>query len=143
MRTTRSRRPAQRRRAGPRSTRAGRPIWTLGLLAVLVGVGFWVLLNKTRFGFDLRATGASQTAAVATGIKVNRMVLASMLLSGGVAGLIWMPAFFGAAYSYGTTVPGGPRLHRHRGRPARVATSRSAWSSAPCSSRSSPRSPTR
>jgi simple sugar transport system permease protein len=78
-------------------------VWGLGLIAVLVGVGFWVLLNRTRFGFDLRATGMSQTAAVASGIKVNRMVLASMLLSGGVAGLIWMPAFFGDAYSYGTT----------------------------------------
>ena len=51
------------------------------MLAILVGIGFWVLLNKTRFGFDLRATGASQTAAVASGIKVNRMVLAAMLLS--------------------------------------------------------------
>jgi simple sugar transport system permease protein len=83
------------------------PVWTLGLLAVLVGVGFWVLLNKTRFGFDLRATGASQTAAVASGIKVERMVLVSMLLSGAVAGLIWMPAYFGSAHTYGTTFQAG------------------------------------
>jgi general nucleoside transport system permease protein len=83
------------------------PIWGLTLLAVLVGIGFWVLLNRTRFGFDLRATGASQTAAVASGIKVNRMVLAAMLLSGAIAGLIWMPAFFGAAYTYGTTFQAG------------------------------------
>ena len=82
-------------------------IWTLGLIAVFVGIGFWVLLNRTRFGFDLRATGASQTAAVASGIKVNRMVFISMLISGGVAGLIWMPAFFGDAYSYGTTFQAG------------------------------------
>jgi general nucleoside transport system permease protein len=82
-------------------------IWTLGLLAVLVGVGFWILLNRTTFGFDLRATGASKTAAVASGIKVNRMILASMLISGAVAGLIWMPAFFGDAYSYGTTFQAG------------------------------------
>jgi simple sugar transport system permease protein len=83
------------------------PIWGLCLLAVVVGVGFWVLLNKTRFGFDLRATGLSQTAAVASGIKVNRMVLTAMLLSGAVAGLIWMPAYFGAAYSYGPTFQAG------------------------------------
>jgi simple sugar transport system permease protein len=83
------------------------PIWGGVLLAVLVGVGFWVLLNKTRFGFDLRATGLSQTAAVASGINVNRMVLTSMLLSGAVAGLIWMPAYFGAAYSYGPTFQAG------------------------------------
>jgi general nucleoside transport system permease protein len=35
------------------------------------------------------------------------MVLVSMLLSGAVAGLIWMPAFFGAAYTYGTTFQAG------------------------------------
>jgi general nucleoside transport system permease protein len=82
-------------------------IWGLGVLAILVGIAFWILLNRTRFGFDLRATGASQTAAVASGIKVNRMVLTAMLLSGAVAGLIWMPAFFGAAYNYGTTFQAG------------------------------------
>jgi ABC-type uncharacterized transport system permease subunit len=83
------------------------PVWGMALLAIAVGIGFWMLLNKTRFGFDLRATGQSQTAAVASGIKVNRMVLVSMLLSGAVAGLIWMPAFFGAAYTYGTTFQAG------------------------------------
>ena len=35
------------------------------------------VLNKTRFGFDLRATGMSQTAAVASGVNVNRMVVVS------------------------------------------------------------------
>jgi ABC-type uncharacterized transport system permease subunit len=83
------------------------PIWTLDLLAVLLGVGFWFLLKRTRFGFDLRATGQSQTAAVASGVNVNRMVVISMLLSGGVAGLIWMPAFFGEAHSIGPTFQTG------------------------------------
>jgi general nucleoside transport system permease protein len=88
-------------------TVADGPIWTLTPLAVLVGVGFWVLLNKTRFGFDLRATGASPTAAVASGVNVNKMVVVSMLISGGVAGLIWMPALFGSAHSYGTAFQAG------------------------------------
>ena len=77
------------------------------MLAVVLGVAFWVLMNKTRFGFDLRATGMSQTAAVASGVNVNKMVVVSMLLSGGIAGLIWMPSFFGAAHSYGTTFQAG------------------------------------
>ncbi|MBA2558362.1 MAG: ABC transporter permease [Propionibacteriales bacterium] len=82
-------------------------IWTLVPLAVVAGVAFWLLLNKTRFGFDLRATGASPTAAIASGVNVNRMVVVSMLISGGVAGLIWMPALFGSAHSYGTAFQGG------------------------------------
>lgn len=82
-------------------------IWALALIAVFVGIWFWVLLNKTRFGFDLRASGQSATAATASGINADRMVLTAMLLSGGVAGLIWMPALFGGAGSYGTTFQAG------------------------------------
>ena len=82
-------------------------IWTLSLLAIFLGIGFWVLLNKTRFGFDLRATGQSQTAAIASGVNVKKMVVVSMLLSGGVAGLIWMPSYYGAGHSYGTAFQAG------------------------------------
>ncbi|MCW2750698.1 MAG: transporter permease, partial [Aeromicrobium sp.] len=86
----------------PYAARDGQ-IWGFTILALLVGVGFWVLLNKTRFGFDLRASGMSPSAAVASGINPNRMIITAMLLSGGVAGLIWMPALFGSAHSYGTS----------------------------------------
>jgi simple sugar transport system permease protein len=87
--------------------KADGPIWTLSLLAVALGIGFWVVLNRTRFGFDLRATGLSQSAAVASGVNVSRMVVYSMLLSGAIAGLIWMPAFYGSAHSYGTSFQAG------------------------------------
>lgn len=82
-------------------------VWALSILAVIIGVSFWVLLNKTRFGFDLRASGQSATAALASGINPNKMIVSAMLLSGGVAGLIWMPALFGDAGSYGTTFQAG------------------------------------
>jgi simple sugar transport system permease protein len=82
-------------------------VWLLTLLAIVLGVGFWVLLTKTRFGFDLRASGQSETAALASGIDPKRMIVVSMLLSGAVAGLIWMPALFGSAGSYGTSFQAG------------------------------------
>ncbi len=78
-------------------------IWSLCVLAVIAGVAFWFVVNRTSFGFDLRATGMSETAAVASGVKVGRMVVISMMLSGAIAGLVWMPAFFGAAHNYGST----------------------------------------
>jgi simple sugar transport system permease protein len=78
-------------------------IWTLVLLAVLAGVAFSVLVNRTRFGFELRATGFSESAATASGVNVRRMVVISMMLSGMIAGLVWMPALFGQAHSYGTS----------------------------------------
>lgn len=86
----------------------GGQIWTLGLLAVVVGVGFWLLLNKTRLGFDLRATGLSPTAATASGVSAKKMVITAMLLSGGVAGLVWIPDLFGNAHTYSaSTFSGG------------------------------------
>jgi general nucleoside transport system permease protein len=69
-------------------------VWALALIAVVIGVLFWFVLNRTRFGFDLRATGMSQSAAVASGVQVQRMVVTAMLLSGAVAGLIWLPNLF-------------------------------------------------
>jgi hypothetical protein len=56
-----------------------REIYGLIFLAILVGFLYWFILGKTRFGFDLRATGRSETAAVASGVKVKRMVLMSMV----------------------------------------------------------------
>jgi ABC-type uncharacterized transport system permease subunit len=82
-------------------------IWALALIAVVVGLGFWLLLNWTRFGFDLRASGQSESAALASGINPKRMILISMMLSGAVAGLIWMPALFGGARNYGTSFQAG------------------------------------
>ncbi len=82
-------------------------LFGLSLVAVLVGVLFWLLLNRTRFGFDLRAAGASETAAVASGVDVRKMVVISMLVSGAVAGLIGMPTLFGGAHNYGSSFQTG------------------------------------
>ena len=77
------------------------------VVAVLVGIGFWFLINRTRFGFDLRATGRSEPAAVASGVDIKKMVLASMLISGAVAGLVGMPQLLGSSYSYALDFPAG------------------------------------
>jgi simple sugar transport system permease protein len=82
-------------------TAADGAVWTLVILAVLAGVVMSVVINRTRFGFDLRATGANEDAAVASGVNVRKMVVVAMLLSGAIAGLIWMPALFGGADYYG------------------------------------------
>src|SRR6266545_2910977 len=79
----------------------------LSLLAVVAGIGYAVLLNRSRFGFELRATGTSASAAVASGIDVRRMVVVSMVISGAVAGLIGLPLLFGSSHSYGTTFQAG------------------------------------
>jgi len=82
-------------------------VYTMSLLAVLAGVTYWLVLGRTRFGFSLRATGQSESAAVAAGISVKRMTVYAMLFSGAVAGLIGMPLLFGDSYSYGVTFQPG------------------------------------
>jgi simple sugar transport system permease protein len=76
-------------------------------LAVAVGIGYWFLLGRTRFGFDLRATGRSEPAAVASGVNVKRMIVLTMVISGAVAGLVGMPQLLGEVHSYGTDFPTG------------------------------------
>jgi simple sugar transport system permease protein len=86
---------------------AGMKVFGLIVVAILVGVGYSVLLNRTVFGFDLRATGGSQTAAVASGVNVKRMLVIAMVLSGAVAGLVGLPQLVGQSYSYSLDFPTG------------------------------------
>lgn len=82
-------------------------VYGLVLLAVVVGVAYGVMLSRTRFGFELRATGQSPTAAMASGINVKKTTVVALLLSGAVAGLIGMPLLFGEYYNYGVTFQPG------------------------------------
>ena len=77
------------------------------LVALVVGVAVAVLLQRTRFGFDLRATGLSPSAATASGVDARRMVVKTMLISGGIAGLIGLPDLLGSQYHYGTEFTAG------------------------------------
>ena len=78
------------------------------VIAILAGVAYTVVLGRTRFGFDLRATGRSESAAVASGVNVKRMVVVSLLISGAVAGLVGMPQLLGGdSRSYSLDFPTG------------------------------------
>ena len=88
--------------AGP----AGR-LWGFIVIAVLVGVAYWFVLGRTRFGFDLRAVGQSESAAAASGVSVRRMVATSMILSGAVAGLIGMPTLLNDSHQFSNDFPNG------------------------------------
>ncbi|MFB6956212.1 ABC transporter permease [Streptomyces sp. NPDC056309] len=82
-------------------------IYGLVFLAVLLGVLYWFVLNRTRFGFDLRASGASESAAAASGVNARRMVLTAMLISGAVAGLSGLPLLLGDSHTYSLSFPAG------------------------------------
>ncbi len=71
------------------------------LVGVAVGVGYYLLIWRTRFGFDLRASGLNPLAAQASGVAPRAMIVKGMLLSGAIAGLVGMPTLLGFSHNYG------------------------------------------
>lgn len=57
------------------------------LIALAMVVVFWWVLRRTTLGYQLTVCGANPDAAEANGINSRRMIVISMLISGGMAGL--------------------------------------------------------
>ncbi|HSF92626.1 MAG TPA: ABC transporter permease [Paracoccaceae bacterium] len=57
-------------------------------LALLVAFGTWVLIWRTRLGYEIRAFGQSEGAAIYAGISPVKITMWAMVLSGGTAGLM-------------------------------------------------------
>ena len=62
-------------------------------LAVIVTILIWILLEKTKFGYELRATGNNKNAARYCGMNEKRNIILTMMISGGLAAM-------GAAFLY-------------------------------------------
>jgi simple sugar transport system permease protein len=65
------------------------PVTPLNLsffLALAAAVFVWVLIWRTRLGYEIRAVGVNPTAAVYGGISPARITIVSTLLSGALAG---------------------------------------------------------
>lgn len=67
---------------------ANSPLNLSFLIALAALAFFWVLVWKTRFGYELRATGHNPDAAHYAGINVPRVVIIALALSGAFAGLM-------------------------------------------------------
>jgi len=76
------------------------------VLAVLVTAGVAWLLNRSAFGFELRAVGANPAAARTAGISVGRTYTMLMVVAGGLAGLGGAAQVLGIAYALTPQVAG-------------------------------------
>ena len=56
-------------------------------LAVIMAVLIWVVLNKTKFGYELKATGNNYNAARYAGMRENRNIILTMMIAGALAGM--------------------------------------------------------
>jgi simple sugar transport system permease protein len=57
------------------------------VLAPLIAIALWVMLEKSLLGFQFRVLGQATRAARFAGFSENRLVWVAMLISGGLAGL--------------------------------------------------------
>ena len=56
-------------------------------LSVVIAILVWVVLEKTRFGYELRATGDNRNAAKYCGMAEKRNIILTLAISGALAGL--------------------------------------------------------
>jgi general nucleoside transport system permease protein len=70
---------------------------------ILAIIAFWFILEKTTFGFSLRAVGFNKDGAKYAGMKVNRNVVMSMVIAGAFAGLAGAIITTGT-FSFGRTL---------------------------------------
>ena len=57
------------------------------LLAILMAVIIYIILQKTKLGFELKACGFNKDAACYAGISEKRSIILSMVIAGAMAGL--------------------------------------------------------
>ena len=79
-------------------------------LAVIMAIIVWVVLNKTKFGYELKATGNNYNAARYAGMKEDRNIITTMLISGALAGMGAGLLFLTGIEDWETTVSAVPGM---------------------------------
>jgi simple sugar transport system permease protein len=77
------------------------------VLAPLIAVGLWFMLEKSLLGFQFRVLGQAVRAAKFAGFSENRLVWIAMLISGGLAGMAGLLEVTGTLGQLTTTVSPG------------------------------------
>ena len=68
------------------------------VLALVMSVAVWVLIWRTRLGYVIRATGHSEKAAVYAGHSPQKIIMITMAISGGLAGMMALNELLGAQH---------------------------------------------
>ncbi|MCF6471679.1 ABC transporter permease [Nonomuraea sp. MG754425] len=82
-------------------------LWGFIVVAIVLGVLVWVVLERTRFGFNIKASGLNGPAALASGVNPKTMVISAMVLSGAIAGLIGLPEILGDRGAFNSNFTAG------------------------------------
>ncbi len=78
----------------------GRELTGVLAIAIIVGIIYHVILNRSLLGFDIRASGMNPLAARVGGVPPKKMVMIAMVGGGLVAGLVGMPEILSDTHAY-------------------------------------------
>ena len=82
----------------------GSNLSTAILVSALITFLVWYILQKTTKGYEMRLTGDNPRFARFAGLKTDRIVIVTMVISGMMCGLVGMFRVYGAEHIYKSTV---------------------------------------
>ena len=77
------------------------------LVVAILTVFMYIYLNYSKHGYEIAVVGESQRTASYAGIKVDRVIIRTMVLSGAVCGLMGLLLTAGTDHTLTTTIVGG------------------------------------
>jgi simple sugar transport system permease protein len=76
-------------------------------IAIVALVIYGVMVSRSSWGYQLRATGLNQHAAHYAGVRISRMIIVAMLISGALAGLAAVNSVMGSTHYLSLNFPAG------------------------------------
>ena len=81
------------------------------LVVAVMTILMYIYLTYSKHGYEIAVVGESQRTASYAGIKVERVIIRTMVLSGAVCGLMGLLLTAGTDHTLTTTIVGGHGLH--------------------------------
>jgi simple sugar transport system permease protein len=77
------------------------------IIVMALTIGMFVYLRYSKQGYEIAVVGESQNTARYTGIKISRVFIRTMAISGAICGLSGFVAVAGASHTISTSTAGG------------------------------------
>ena len=77
------------------------------IVAVIITIFMYIYLNYSKHGYEISVVGESENTAKYVGIKVERVIIRTMVLSGSICGLVGLLLVGGINHTITTTIAGG------------------------------------
>ncbi|MDC0074669.1 ABC transporter permease [Alphaproteobacteria bacterium] len=77
------------------------------IISIITSILIWFFIWRTKWGYEIRTTGANQIAAVYAGISPSKNIIIAMLISGALAGMVGINEMSGVHHRIILDFPSG------------------------------------